>query len=54
MGMAKMRRIDLDWRKLFAFQQVDVEQRATRAPHIDTRLGAKIGDKGCRVPAPPE
>ena len=46
------RRIDLDWKKLFAFQQVDVKQRASRAPRIDVRLGAKIGDKGCEVPAP--
>ena len=52
--MAKIRRIALDWRKLFAFQQVEWEQRASRAPRIDVRLGAKIGDKGCTVMAPPE
>jgi hypothetical protein len=54
MAKGKARRIALDWQKLFAFEQVERKQRESRAPRIDARLGAKIGDKGCTIMAPPD
>jgi hypothetical protein len=45
--MPKMRRINLDWKKLFAFEQVEEERRLMDAPasKVGTKIGVKIGDK---------
>ena len=44
--MPETRRVQLDWTKLFAFEQVEAERRdAPAVTGIRRRLGAKVGEK---------
>jgi hypothetical protein len=48
--MPKPRRISLDWRKLFAFDQTQQPDGTTRPSRLSSRLGEKIGGKECSRP----
>jgi hypothetical protein len=43
--MRRIRRITLDWKKLFAFEQAEPSPPSSQNRAIESRIGAKIGDK---------